>query len=153
METMKLMSLADIQAEEAKLLANMQRDLPRLEELLETIDGHWGYEDRVYRFYHQSFKVFDLQASTANAVAALQSLAPHLPLSTYFTEIIAEGTGKSFTYEMNQRWTKETRPIVEAFFHAQYFLAMVCKYGRELKEPPTSLPSGWAAVLELYGIR
>ena len=29
----------------------------------------------------------------------------------------------------------------------------MCKYGRELDEPPDSLPSGWAAVLYLYGLR
>jgi hypothetical protein len=145
--------LAEIQAEEAKLLANMRNDLPRLGELLETVNGHWGCEDRVYRFYHSSFKVFDLQVLTTRIVEALQSLAPHLPLHPYFCEIVAEGTRKQFTYEMNKRWTKETRPIVEAFFHARYFLEMVCKYGNELKESPTSLPSGWAAVLELYGLR
>jgi hypothetical protein len=30
---------------------------------------------------------------------------------------------------------------------------MVCKYGKELDEPTDSLPSGWAAVLYLYGLR
>jgi hypothetical protein len=30
---------------------------------------------------------------------------------------------------------------------------MVTKYGKELKEPPQLMPSGWAAVLELYGLR
>ena len=46
-----------------------------------------------------------------------------------------------------------TRPILEAFFHARYFLEMVCKYGRKLKAPPQVLPSGWAAVLYLYQLR
>jgi hypothetical protein len=55
--------------------------------------------------------------------------------------------------EVNQRWTEATRPILEAFFHARYFLEMVCKYGKELEEPAESLPSGWAAVFELYGLR
>ena len=32
-------------------------------------------------------------------------------------------------------------------------LSMVCKYGRELETPPKLLPSGWAAVLSLYGMR
>lgn len=32
-------------------------------------------------------------------------------------------------------------------------MLMVCRYGRELEEPPKTLPSGWAAVLELYGFR
>jgi len=55
--------------------------------------------------------------------------------------------------EVNQRWGAATRPILEAFFHARYFLEMVCRYGRELNEPTDSLPSGWAAVLYLYGLR
>ena len=150
---MTIMKLAEIQVEEAKLLATISKELPRLEELLQVVNGHWGCEDLVYRFYHQSFKVFGLQQLTNSIVEALRSLAPHLPLHPYFSEIVADGTGKQFTYEMNQRWTKDTRPIAEAFFHARYFLEMACKYGKELKEPPQSLPSGWVAVLELYGLR
>jgi len=30
---------------------------------------------------------------------------------------------------------------------------MCVKYGRELEKPPEILPSGWAAVLYLYGLR
>jgi hypothetical protein len=147
------MNLKEKQAEEAKLLATIGKELPRLEELLRAVNDHWGCEDRIYRFYHQSFKVFDLQRLTDNIVAALRGLAPHLPLHVCFTEIVAEGTGKEFSMEMNERWTETTRPIVEAFFHARYFLEMVCKYGKELTEPPQPMPSGWAAVMELYGLR
>jgi hypothetical protein len=141
------------QAETEKLLANIIKELPRLEELWKTCSGHWHYEDPVYRFYHQSFKVFRLQDSTTAIVEAMQSLAPHLPLNTWFMEIVAQGTGKEFTMDMNNRWTEITRPIVEAFFHARFFLEMVCKYGKELQEPPQVLPSGWAAVLYLYNLR
>lgn len=31
--------------------------------------------------------------------------------------------------------------------------AMVVKDGKELEEPPDMLPSGWAALLFLYGLR
>ncbi len=55
--------------------------------------------------------------------------------------------------EMNDRWLQETRPIVEAFFHAKYFLDMICRYADEVKEPQQLLPSGWASVLYLYGLR
>jgi hypothetical protein len=44
-------------------------------------------------------------------------------------------------------------PILEAFFHARYFLEMACRYGRELEHPPNLLPSGWASVLYLYALR
>ena len=43
--------------------------------------------------------------------------------------------------------------MLEAFFHAHYFLQLICKYGRELKAPPCPLPNGWAAVLYLYSMR
>jgi hypothetical protein len=147
------MNLKGKQAEEAKLLAAIVKELPRLQELLRSVNGHWACEDLVYRFYHQSFKVFGLQGPTANIVEALRGLAPHLPLNPWFMEIISEGTGKEFTMEMNQRWSEATRPIVEAFFHARYFLEMACKYGNELTEPPQPMPSGWAAIMELYGLR
>jgi hypothetical protein len=139
--------------EEANLLKNIGARLEELEELLQRSSDHWGYEDPVYRFYHQSFKVYGLQQTTIEIVAKLQQLAPHLPLNPWFLEIIQQGTGKEFSMEHNSDWTATTRPIVEAFFHARFMLEMVCKYGRELKEPATVLPSGWAAVLYLYNLR
>ena len=139
--------------EEARLLTAIKAALPMLEELWQQANSHWGYEDPVYRFYHQSFKVYQLHAQTTQIVNALQELAPHLPLNSWFRQIVDEGAAEQFSLEVNQRWTEATRPILEAFFHARYFLEMVCKYGKELEEPPDSLPSGWAAVLELYGLR
>ena len=110
-------------------------------------------QDPVYRFYHGSFKVYLLQGQTAEMVKALQDLAPHIRLNSWFTQIVNEGAAEQFSMEVNQRWVEATRPILEAFFHARYFLELVCKYGKELEEPPNSLPSGWAAVLYLYGLR
>ena len=130
------MNLEKKRAEEAKLLAEIARRLPQLEGLLRDVNSHWGYEDHIYRFYHQSFKVFGLQGMTEKMVEAFRSLAPHLLLNPWFTQIVSEGTGKEFAHEMNQRWTEATRPILEAFFHARYFLEMACKYGKELAEPP-----------------
>ena len=48
--------------EEVKLLAAIKDALPRLEQMWQQANSHWGYEDPVYRFYHQSFKVYHLQA-------------------------------------------------------------------------------------------
>lgn len=138
---------------DALLLGRIQADLAALEELLAEARSHWGYEDPIYRFYHQSWKVFGLQGTTARIVQALQSLYPEGRLDPWFLEIVAAGTGKHFTPEANENWSVETRPIVEAFFHARYFLEMICKYGRELESAPSQLPSGWAAVLCLYGLR
>src|SRR3989339_1730149 len=140
------MNLEEKRAEEAKLRAVIAKELPRLEQLFQEASSHWGYEDPIYRFYHQSFKVFGLQQQTEQIVDALRGLAPHLPLNPWFTQIIAEGTGREFSIEINQRWLDATRPILEAFFHARYFLEMVCRYGREPREADGPQPSGWASV-------
>jgi hypothetical protein len=44
------------------------------------------------------------------------------------------------------------RPILEAFFHARYFLEMAVRYA-DLSAPPQTLPSGYAALLSLFGLR
>ena len=142
-----------IDTDTSALLANIKAHLPELTALLEEVKGHWRGEDGFYRFYHQSFKVYRLQAATLQIVAALRALRPEHPLNEWFELIVREGTGKEFQREHNQRWLVETRPILEAFFHAQTMLELVVRYGRELAEPPPALPSGWAAVLYLYGLR
>lgn len=139
--------------EAASLLARLHACLPELESILASCNDHWGSEDGIYRFYHQSFKVFRLQDLTLRCVGALRGLAPHLALNPWFETIVAEGTGKEFRTEGNRNWLGSTRPILEAFFHARYFLEMAVKYGRAYDSPPAVLHSGWAALLELYRIR
>ena len=71
-----------------------------------------------------------------------------------FEEIYRVGaTGEEFDREHNREWTKHTRPMLEAFFHARFFLEMAVKYGKSLESPPSLMPSGWAALLCLYGLR
>ena len=137
---------------EGRLRANLKVQGEELARLLESVSGHSGYEDPVYRFYHQSFKVYALGESTTQIVAALQRLLPERPLNPWFLEIVRDGTGKEFKLEDNSRWLQVTRPIVEAFFHARYFLEMACRY-REPPEKDQPLPSGWAALLYLFNLR
>jgi len=136
-----------------QLLQAIKEQQKELDALLLECFGHWTYEDYIYRFYHQSFKVYGLQGRTTKIVEALQGLLPEVELNSWFQKILDEGTGKKFEDGHNQRWAEETRPLLEAFFHARYFLEMACKYGRELDEPPQMLPSGWAGLLYLYNIR
>lgn len=144
--------MASKRYEDAVLLANLRVALPVLRTLLEAVDDEWGYEDPVYRFYHGSFKVYRLQETTKRIVATLRELLPDRPLNKMFMQIVESGTGKTFDYSHNQRWMIETRPIVEAFFHARFFLEMAVRYG-ELTEAPGLLPSGWAAFLYFYDLR
>lgn len=135
------------------LFASLKAALPELEKLLHECSGEWGYEDPVYRFYHQSFKVYALGHATKRIVSALQALAPEQQLNEWFMHIVTEGTDKTFDHEHNARWLEVTRPIVEAFFHARYFLEMAVTYGRQLTAPPRMLPSRWASLLHLYRLR
>ena len=135
------------------LLAAIKSKLPELEALEKRVSSHWLGEDQFYRFHYQSFKVYSLQNTTLGIVEALQAIQPEKPLKGFLPEIVANGTGREFSAAVNQRWLEETRPIVDAFFHAREFLRLVIQYGRELEEPPSTLPSGWAVVLILYGLR
>ena len=139
------------QAEQA-LLRNLRSREPELTALLEECSSHWGFEDPIYRFYHQSLKVYALQDQTSRIVNVLESLAPDRPLDPWFRQIVEQGTGKSFKQDDNAVWTCITRPILEAFFHARFFLEMAVRYAT-LREPPLPLPSGYAALLHLYGLR
>lgn len=135
------------------LLRNIKQQLPKLEEMLAHLESHWGMEDGLYRFYHQSFKVYRLQEMTMDICGVLQSLSQGRPMNRWFLEIVGQGTGHEFELSHNQEWLRHTRPVVEAFFHAHYFLKMVVKYGRELENAPNRMPSGWAAVLYLFDLR
>jgi len=46
---------------------------------------------------------------------------------------------------------RQTRTIARRF--ERHFLELAVRYGRRLDAPPRVLPSGWAAILELYGLR
>ena len=78
---------------------------------------------------------------------------PGVELNAWFTQIVAEGTPGEFKSEHNEHWLEVTRPQLEAFFHARYFLGLACKYGRELKRLPQFMPSGWAALLYMWSMR
>jgi hypothetical protein len=137
---------------EQQLLAGLRSHREGLEALLRASSDHWGYEDPVYRFYHQSYKVFALQGATERIVGALRTLVPGRPLHPWFLELVRRGTGRQFALSDNDSWTQVTRPIVEAFFHARYFLEMAVRYAA-LETPPRPLPSGYAALLYLFGLR
>ena len=135
------------------LLEAVKTNLPQLESLLaEFLDE---YEDRIYRFYHHSFKVYSLQHYTLKAREVFKTIADTTNgrLCGLFEEIVASGTGVKFEIDHNKDWLLHTRPIVEAFLHAKYFLEMMVKLARETDKAPTVLPSGWAAILELYNRR
>ena len=119
----------DQPASEVVLLRNLRSHRPELTALLEECSSHWGFEDPVYRFYHQSFKVYALQNETARIVRVLESLAPDCRLNLWFRQIVEQGTGKSFNDGDNADWTHATRPIVDAFLHAKFFLEMAVCYG------------------------
>jgi hypothetical protein len=85
---------ASISNKRNALVAEIKRKMSILENLLSAVRNEWIYEDRIYRFYHFSYKVYDLQESTKEIVAALHSLSLERKLNSMFMTIIEEGTGK-----------------------------------------------------------
>jgi len=136
-----------------KLLTNIKRNRTEIEKFLGNLRK--CEEDFVYRFYHQSFKVFNTTPEIEQAKKLFEKLAPDsFSLNRWFCEIIDEALSKDFDIEKtNQIWLEETRPILEAFWHSKYFLEQMLIAADELKESPQLLPSSWAAVLYLYNLR
>ena len=136
-----------------QLLEAIKSALPSLNDLLQQMQDE--YEDRVYRFYHQSYKVYSLQECTTQAMRIFKEIgvAVNGDLNKWFETIAEQGTNIEFETSHNKNWPLHTRSIIEAFLHAKYFVEMMVKYGGELETAPLVLPSGWAAILELYGQR
>jgi len=76
-----------------------------------------------------------------------------------FTVIIDEGFTGEFDWKgSNNNWNAKTRPIIEAFMHAHFFLCMAVKVGRSLEDEPDPLGDGFltselAALLYLFNLR
>jgi hypothetical protein len=137
---------------EEAFIAKIREHLPALRALLDKVNN--TYEDSVYRFYHQSFKVYHLRELVQEVESALNNLKPdpRLELNAYLAEIFkhARDIG-AWESDHNGDWLAHTMPILDAFFHAKYFLEMLIKYSAI--EPTNLLPSGWAAVLYLFYLR
>jgi len=138
---------------DAEMLRNIRERLPQLKELLNEADGHWRFENFFYRYYYGSFKVYEAQELTHRIADELKNLMPDRELNGNFMDIVSQGTGRVWELSHNQRWIEETLPIINALFHAIYFLRLVVRYGELYDSPPESLKNGYAALLVLYGMR
>jgi len=152
METLYMFQNEDQKRHDA-LLANIKAHLLETEKLL--VGFHAAEEDGTYRFYHQSFKAFQLQPYIRRARDLFTRIAPDgATLNAWFTAICDGAVGHEFdSGRTNDNWQVETRPVLEAFWHCKYFLEQMLRYGRELETAPQMLPSGWAAILYLYNMR
>ena len=115
-------------------------------------------EDGVYRFYHRSFKVANLLAMANEVYALLRGLCPAgCRLNPWFVEIAEDAERKWTTASdlktRNAHWTRHARAVVEFAFHCNYFLGRLVQYESLEFASLRLLPSGVAAILELYGIR
>lgn len=136
------------------LLRRIKARLPELEQVWEEhVADHWAEEDMVYRYYHQSYKVYGIQTNTEAIVNILREVGHPRALNGEFLAITQAGTGKKFRTSHNRRWNTHTLPQLQAFWHAKYFLEQMIKYGKVLDTAPNCLPSGWASILYLYNLR
>ena len=94
-----------------RLLANIKDQVERIR----SVYDHFEREepDLVYRYYHQSYKVFIMAALIENADKLFKELAPEgVVVSDTYSEIAAGGIGKKFHDETNANWQTETLPMM-----------------------------------------
>ena len=95
------------------LLQQTKSKLQRIEMLLTRFKRE--EPDLVYRFYHQSYKVFIATSLVKQATELFQVLLPDgTSMNTWFLEIAENALSKEFGSETNALWLQETRPALEA---------------------------------------
>jgi hypothetical protein len=146
------------EANEEKLVRNIKERLPKLQNLLHEVEGEKGIRDGVYYFYfdrwNRPLKVLGLaQPLTQEIVAALTELSPEGRLNKSFSDIVTAGIGHRFKLADNKHWPQSGRAVLEALFHAHFFLRMVCEYGKDIEDPADVTESGWDAVRCLYDLK
>jgi hypothetical protein len=112
--------------------------------------------DMFYRFYHHSLKAYWIQDKTKSMMKILTEVGQEANITEWnqdFLAILKRGQGKTFKFSHNRKWRQHARPLLEAFFHTREMLACLHLATKEVTQGTNSLPSGWAAVLYLYGIR
>jgi hypothetical protein len=135
------------------LFLRIKARLPELEELAGDLEE--AEEDGVYRFYHESDKVFFfLQDPVKAAFTLIKEIGGESdPPNFEYARIVEAGTVHQFSETTNANWEAETKPILEAFWHTKYFIQMMIKYGKELETVESPLEPGLAAVLYLFELR
>jgi hypothetical protein len=140
-------------AKSIQLLENIRSSRDQIEKQLQ----HFKSEepDLIYRFYHQSYKVFYMVPLIERADTLFRHLAPDgVDINSWYSLIAKGGLGRKFNPETsNANWLTEVPPMLMAFWNAKYFLEQMLVAADELDEAPQVLPSGWAAILYLYGLR
>lgn len=86
------------------LLTAIKRDQEVLDQLIEETTGHWGYEDPVYRFWHQSMKVYAIQGLTGDW---WRHCAPCRPMATSSTRGSSRSSGKARAGRSRWRTTRD----------------------------------------------
>jgi len=142
LETRPIEILDDRQEKGAQLLSTIQARLPELQALWRK-SVPLGYEDPIYRYYHNSFKVYRVQQTTLDIFRILQSLMPDRYLNMSFCRIVRAGTGQVFEFSHNVKWTNTRVPCSKR--SSMPGTCWTCfEIRRQLTEAPRMLPSGWA---------
>jgi hypothetical protein len=152
-------ALAEIKAIQAarhelanELLANIKSKIEIVDSLAASFTK--SEPEFIYRFYHQSHKVFGYKETIRYSMQFFESVAPQSrPLNDWFRNIVDAGLSKEFNDSTNANWIDETRPLLEAFWHTKYFVNQMNSAAKSLDTAPDILPYDWAAVLYLYDLR
>ncbi len=144
--------LANKQEFEEKLIISIKENIVDIKKLYNNFCE--AEVDGIYRFYHQSFKVYNLQNHINEANNLFKKLEPGSGVNLWFYQIILDGTQKGFEMSDNQNWLIVIRPILEAFFHCKYFLEQLIFVESNYDKPQEGfISSEYASFLCLFNLR
>jgi hypothetical protein len=137
-----------------KLLHLIKINKKELRRIIKEISKNDLFENHMYRFYSESYKVIHIRDQVIRMIELLKKLAPEgYKLNEKFNEIIAGiEYDKNLDEEDFQNEISKSRQYTEALFHCKFLLENSIKYGRSLRKAPEILPYGWACLISLYNI-
>jgi hypothetical protein len=134
------------------LFLRIKARLQELEDVAATLEE--AEEDGVYRLYHGSYKVFNLQDPVETAFELIKEIGGESdPPYFEYVQIVEAGTTNKFSATTNENWEAETKPILEAFWHTKYFINMMVKYAEDFEKVEMPTRPGMAEVLYLFELR
>jgi hypothetical protein len=138
--------------EHVELLANLKSQKERLVALRDRCRGDVD-SFVMYRYLHRSWKVYQAQGTINEMLALFLAVAPQgVPVDAIYSESIKDALARKWSESTNENWEAEVGPVVSTYWLMRYFVDE-CVRCTDLHETPAMLPEGWAALLEIYGIR
>ncbi|TSI05278.1 hypothetical protein [Lysinibacillus sp. BW-2-10] len=143
--------LQEIVEFERHLLKFLQAHQEELQSLYKQSSDVWIGKEAVYRLYHQSFKVYNIQKWSQDVLELLEQVSKE-PFHPILREMIRNGTNQTFETTYNSMWYTKAKPIVDLFLHLRFYVEVALDEIQKTDKERFGSPS-WYLLLYLWNMQ